>query len=202
MAEDLFEQIQSFLPKYLTPNEKRELFAELEKFPDNLNFYLLNPLVDLLQGDGWRGLVTINFETLGKKAISGGILSNSCDIDPKNPRALDTRVLFSPLIRLRGYTDRLKDAGKQGSQVASILLDIRKQRVTNIFCLPSHSGVIEESIILLDDIHGHPLHDFLRQDRSRLFTLNQYAFYILLIKLSIHFSRFQEDVRRFAGDPT
>ena len=198
MPEDIFEKIELYLPKYLTPNQKSELFSELKKFPDNQNFYLFAEPVELLQGDGWRGLVAINFYTLERKSLSGVILSNSCDIDPKNTQPGEVKVLFCPLLKLSTYVELLGAAGKTTEQINNVLSDIDSQRVTTIFYLPSCAGVIEESIIVLDDIHAHPLQDFIRQDRSRLFSLNQYSFYIFLIKLSIHFSRFQENIQRFS----
>jgi hypothetical protein len=197
MSEELFEQFKVFLPKYLTPREARELFCELEKFPNNDNFYLLSHPDELLQADGWRGLVAIDFHTLSKKVVSGVILSNSCDINPRNQGALDSRVLFCPIIRLASYTNLLLDARRNAQQIENTLSAVRLQKVTNLFYLPPYAKVMEESIIVLDDIHGHPLRDFITQDRSRLFTLNQYAFYIFVIKLSIHFTRLQENVPRF-----
>ena len=77
-----------------------------------------------------------------------------------------------------------------------MLTAIRDQRVTSIFHLPEGAWG-PEGIVLLGTIHAHPLDDFLAKDRTRLFTLSQYAFYIFLVKLSIHFTRMQENVRRF-----
>lgn len=200
MNEELFEQIKLFLPKYLTPEQTRELFSELESFPNNHNFYLQNSdLKDqLLQGDGWHGFIAINFQTLERKEVSGIILSNSCDVDPDNERNLPVSVLFSPLIKLSRYEDMLSRAGQSDQQIDSVLTSIRAQKVTSVFYLPSAQFGPEEGIILLDDIHSHPLQDFISKEPSCLFTLSQYAFYIFLIKLSIHFSRFQEDVARFS----
>lgn len=199
MSEDLFEQVKLFLPKYLTPTQKSDLFAELSKFPDNFNFYFNPQDDDPLQGDGWRGLVAINFTTLEKRELSGVVLSNSCDISPANSREVDVQVLFAPLMKLSAFGEVLRGAGKDVAQVDSTLYDVRRQRLTSIFYLPALSGVVEESIILLDDVHGHPLDDFLGCDRQRLFSLNQYAFYLFLMKLSIHFCRFQEGFARLAG---
>jgi hypothetical protein len=106
-------------------------------------------------------------------------------------------VLFTPLIALEKYAVRLTTAGKAKDQVETILSSIRRQRVTSIFYLPECPGQIEESILLLDDIHAHPLDDFLRVERQSIFTLNQSAFYLFLIKLSIHFCRFNEKIQRF-----
>ena len=88
--EDLFEQARLFLPKYLAPEHQRQLFEELQAFPRNLNYYLSPDVVEaeFLQGDGWKGLVAIEFLMAERKAVSGVILSNSCDIDAENQRAM------------------------------------------------------------------------------------------------------------------
>lgn len=200
ISSDIFEQIRLFLPKYLTPAETRELFSELEKFPNNKSFYLNDANLEsqMLQGDGWRGFIAIDFDTGARDLVSGMILSNSCDISPDNERDVQANILFAPLIEIRKYIDTLKVIGKTELQIGSIIESVRKQRVTSQFYLPERSGKIRESIILLDDIHAHPLKDFLARDTNSLFTLSQYAVYIFLIKLSIHFCRFQEEIRRFA----
>ncbi|MGH7933698.1 MAG: hypothetical protein ACREQN_11115 [Candidatus Binataceae bacterium] len=197
MWEDPFEQFKLFLPKYLTPAEGRELFEELKQFPTKQNFYLADPPEDLLQGDAWRGFVAINFDSLERKTVSGLILSNSCDIDVHNGRVVDMKILFAPLMRLSSYAELLADKGRNSEQIEATLSAIRAQKVTYIFYLPKLGDVIEESMALLDDMHAHPLANFVRRDRVRLFTLSLSGFYLLLLKLSIHFSRFQEAVRRF-----
>ena len=121
-GNEIFEQIKSYLPSYLTPENKAELFSELKKFPNNFNYYLCPHKETYLQGDAWRGFVAINFHTQESKMVSGVIISNSCDITPENPST-----------------------------------------------------------------------------KERLFVLNQFGFYLFLIKLSIHFTRFQEDVNRTAN---
>lgn len=196
---DVFDQIRLFLPKYLTPQQTRDLYSELSKFPENKSFYLYNADLQkqMLQGDGWRGFIVIDFATGARKSVSSVILSNSCDISLDNPTDLPVNVLFAPLIDLQKYIIRLRNIGKTDLQIESIIRDIRKQRVTSFFYLPECQGVIQESIIALDDIHAHPLQDFLSREPTPLFTLNQYAFYVFLIKLSIHFSRFQEGISRF-----
>lgn len=195
---DIFEQIKLFLPKYLTPEQTRELFSELSKFPQNMSFYLYREDLRevLLQGDGWKGFVAINFHTGEHKTVSGVILSNSCDIDVANAANLPANVLFSPLIEMQKYIDRLQAIGKERAQIQNTVISIKEQQVSNIFYLPECPGSIPESLILLDNIHAHPLQDFLAQERQSLFTLNQYAFYLFVIKLSIHFTRFQENVQR------
>ena len=139
----------------------------------------------------------IDFVTGDRKEVSGMILSNSCDVNPDNQRDLPVNVLFAPLIQLNRYVESLRQAGKTKEQVDSQIRNIKKQYMTSIFYVPQCPGSIEECIILLDDIHAQPLQDFLGRERRSLFTLNQYAFYVFLIKLSIHFSRFREGINRF-----
>lgn len=202
MADQFFEQIQLFLPKYLSPEQSQELFSQLKAFASdptfNKNFYLISaPVPNLLQGDGWRGFIVVDFYTMEKKEVSGVILSNSCDVDVQNTRVHANNVLFAPLIRLSRYEQLLRDAGKDSQQIEDTLAAIRRQMTTYIFYFPEIPGTLEPSIILLDDIHAQPLNNFMKTKTSRLFALGQYAFYLLLMKLSIHFSRFQEGISRF-----
>ena len=119
-----------------------------------------------------------------------------CDISTDNSRVFPGSILFAPLIRLERYVQRLRSAGKGEAHVESLLDSIRSQLVTTIFYLPTRENVLDESIILLDDIHAHPLPDFVRSERSHVFTLSQTAFYIFLMKVSIHFCRFNEGIAR------
>lgn len=196
--EDFFEQIKLFLPKYLTPTEQRQLFKELSDFPNRTDIYLPAGSVteQLLQGDGWQGFIAIRFADLARREVSGIILSNSCDIDPGNRRATPPSILFAPLISLPRYRELLLRSGQTPAQTGDTMSAIRSQKATSIFYLPNAPYGPAESIALLDDIHAHPLEDFLNRDRTRLFRLNLYGFYIFLVKLSIHFSRFQEGVKR------
>ena len=197
--DELFEEFKTFLPKYLTPSQKEELFKALSAYP-NLPYHYLPPSAikeELLQGDDWRGFVLINFATLERKSVSGVILSNSCDIDARNRRSTPRSVLFAPLVPLRKYEEAMREGGLTSEQIANALLDIRAQRVTYIFSLPSEQNGPQESLILLDDIHPEPLSYFLANERTLLFRLSMAAFYILLIKLSIHFCRSQENIQRF-----
>jgi len=202
MREDLFEKIKEYLPKYLTPEHQRELFSELQRFqtdPNCINYYLGEKITDdYLQGDGWKGFIAIKFETLEKKTVSGVIISNSCDINLANVRDFDPKVLFVPLIKLSKYVSLLKDIGKDETFINPKLDNIKKQRTSSIFYFPAYKDLMEESITTLDDIHQHPLSSFHQTDKSKIFTLSQCGFYIFLIKLSIHFTRFNEGITRFA----
>jgi hypothetical protein len=195
----LLEQARIHLPKYLSPEKQDDLWSALRAFPDGRSIYSSERPVgreEILQGDGWRGFVAINFHSLERKTLSGIVISNSCDIDLANAHALSPSVVFAPLISLSRYVLLLQEANQAPEQIESHCRTIRQQRVASIFYLPPLGDVLPERIVLLSDVHGHPLGDFAATERSCLFTLNQFGFYLFLVKLSIHFTRMQKDVER------
>lgn len=201
MDPKFFDQIKLFLPSYLSPANKEQLFAELKSFPSNTNYYLKNSseITDLFQGDGWQGLVVTNFHTREQKAVTGILISNTCDLDSANQRDLPVRILFAPIIGMDRMRAMYQAVGKSDAQIAQLLHSIRTQEVTNIFYLPTSPSGIGESIVLLDDIHQHPRDHFLASERRGVFRLSQFGFYIFLLKLSIHLTRFNEGVERVAA---
>jgi len=199
----LFEDIRVFLPRYLNPEHQDKLLEAVRQFPNIKQFYLLNKYEDeLLQGDGWRGFVAINFHNGDRKKVSGLVLSNSCDIDVKNPRDGDPNIIFAPLIRVSRFKQILIEAGKSEAAATDKIDTIRRQCITSIFYLPELPHVLEESMAILDDLHQHPLSDFHASEKAKLFTLDQFAFYLFLLKLSIHFTRFNEALPRYSEQPT
>lgn len=202
MTDEIFEQVRVYLPKYLSPTQTRELYDALRQFPNLPTFYLPPATSDgdLLQGDGWRGFIVSEFHGNRRKIVAGIILSNSCDIDTQNTSHLPRRILFCPLISLYEYERALIHEGLGATQIANILQDIRRQRITDIFYLPGGPYGPTESMALLDDVHPHPLADFKNKERTRMFRLHQSAFYVFVVKLSIHFCRLQEKVSRFSHE--
>jgi hypothetical protein len=195
----LLDESRVFLPKFLSAAEHDQLLKELGQFPTAAAYYLPHEMKEpeVLQADGWRGFVVADLGTGERKDVSGVVLSNSCDIDLSNRRTLIPRVIFAPLISVANYRARLSGAGMVDNKIERHISAIRQQAVTNIFHLPSMSYGPEESIILFDDIHVQPVNMFLHGNRSRIFRLSQVAFYAFLLKISIHFTRMQEGVRRF-----
>lgn len=197
--EKLLEQLKVVLPKYLTPSQQRDLWEELRSFPETTEFYLPDEAgrPEILQGDGWTGFVAVNVESLERRSVRGIVISNSCDVDLSNPRTLVPNILFAPLISVSAYTDRLRSNGMTEERITGVLTSIRRQEVSQIFHLPERAYGPSESVVLLDAIHHQPITMFAEGSRSQLFRLNQVAFYAFLIKLSIHFTRFNEGVARF-----
>lgn len=195
MLAQPFEQAQVFLPKYLSPEDQKELYSELLKFPEKLNYYLPRDAFpnNVLQGDGWRGFVVIDFETSDRKNLSAVVVSNSCDIDPASQVDSPRKILFAPIVNLELLRGLFVGSEEQ---TANKVAAIRQQKITTMFYLPELPGLMQESVALLDDIHQQPLGRFLEGPRDKIFTLSQSAFWIFLIKLSIHFTRANESARR------
>jgi hypothetical protein len=150
-----------------------------------------------LQGDVWSGLRAIDYRTRDEKAVSGLIVSNSCDIDPSNNSARQRNVLFCPLIGLDQYFALLAGAGRSDEQISSTAETLRRQETTYALYLPAREGAFPEAIALLDDIQLCPLDVFDPDQLQLRARLSQLGFYILIIKLAIHFTRVGEGVRRF-----
>ncbi|MEQ6343007.1 MAG: hypothetical protein M3A44_15510 [Gammaproteobacteria bacterium] len=107
------------------------------------------------------------------------------------------KITFAPLVRLKDYTNVLQGKGMAPQKIEDLLNSIRAQRSTSIFYLPKGGALDDEHIALLDDLHTIPSPVFMQdKHRAKLFTLSQVGFYMFLMKLSIHFCRFHENLAR------
>jgi hypothetical protein len=191
------ESIREQIPYYLTQDQKDGLTKALRDFPADTNYYLHAYENELLQGDGWTKLQVRSFDTGEKKSILGIILSNTCDVAPENKRDFPAKIAFAPIIPLSAYVTLLYRSGINQDQVQNKVSSIREQRVTNIFFLPAGSGLQEDHIALLDDLHTMPAKIFeLETEKSKSFTLSLIGFYLFVLKLSVHFCRFHDKVPR------
>ena len=191
------DNLKDQIPYYLTQKSKENLVKALEAFPDNFLYYVNLYTDDVLQGDGWSSLGLINYETSEHKFVKGILLSNSCDVDHRDKRDIPINLVFAPIFKLKAYVGLLEKANINKEKIEDKLQSIRKQNVTTIFYLPKGAGLEDEYIALLDDIHSIPLSKFFNQEtRNKLFTLSQTGFYLFLLKLSVHFCRFHEEVIR------
>jgi hypothetical protein len=190
------DQIQEHIPKYLTSGRQAEVADALRDF-ENRSYYTDHQSEDVLQGDGWAGLEIVNFSDGNRSAIKGVVLSNSCDISTDNRRDVPPRLIFAPLVPLAAHEGLLKKAPLDEEKISSKIRAMRKQQVSSIFYLPSQGKLDREYIALLDDVHNLPFAHFeADKRRARFFTLSQMAFYLFVLKLSIHFCRFQERIDR------
>lgn len=191
------ENIKDQIPYYLTQESKENLANALKTFPDNFTYYINLYPDDILQGDGWSSLGLINYETGEHKLVRGIIFSNSCDLEHKDKRDIPIKLVFAPIIKLNAYAEFLEKANIDKEIIENKFLSIRNQGVTTLFYLPTGGALDDEYVALLDDVHSIPFSKFLDQKtRSKLFTLSQHGFYLFLLKLSVHFCRFQENLIR------
>lgn len=197
------EQLQIYLPKYLSSASEKELFSGLKGFPDNIDeriytsYLKESPLI--YQGDGLKEMLIVNLPSLETKQAPAMVLSNTCDIDPANQRNFDSQVVYTPIVSLEKYVSIvLESTGKSRAQIDSHLTSIRKQFITQIFYLPAYGDILSESIVFLDRIlnigNQHIDRDSL--SANRIFSLSDYGNYLFLYKLSLHFTRIQDKVDR------
>ena len=191
------ENIKEHIPYYLTQPAKDGLVKSLRDFPEKMNYYTELHKDEVLQGDGWNCLDILNFETAKRKSIKGIILSNSCDISAENSRDLPIRIVFAPIVPLSLYEKLLINSKVSQSKIAAKIDSIKQQKVTSLFYLPKCGNIESDYIAILDDIHTLSAnHFFVKSERKKQFTLSQAGFYLFLMKLSIHFCRFHENVFR------
>ncbi|HSW60221.1 MAG TPA: hypothetical protein VLJ60_05445 [bacterium] len=203
----LSDDIKLYLPKYLSEEGTRELLKNLKQFPNNIDsrFYTRIPLDKevLLQGDGFLdGFPVTNLpESEIKSNIPVIIISNTCDNDENNNRKTPRPfVSYCPIVNFQKFENMLfKKFPNERDSISSILESIKKQMVTNILFLPAYqNGLKYDGIVFFDKIisSNAEIISIGQIPEKRLFSLSDYGFYVFLFKLSIHFTRIQENVSR------
>ena len=197
------EILQQQIPYYLTAKDRQILIDEIKTISQGgtadyfLSHYRDEFKTNMLQGDGWRGFQLFMFDTGDRRSVRGLVISNSCDVDPGNRRDLPARVIFAPLVKLAVYEARLRASGIRQRQIDEKLTAIRAQKATSIFFLPSGGPLADDHVVRLDDAHSMPVAAHIAAtNREKPFTLSNTGFYMLVLKLSIHFCRLQENVNR------
>lgn len=191
------EQIKDQIPYYLTKEQGEGLLLELEKYNGKTSLYTGTHADSILQGDGWSGFQLFDFVSEKKQRVRGILLSNSCDIDPTNARSFAGKVTFAPIIRLGRFRAMLTENGVTEDRADNIIGAIRRQENTQFFYLPCQPPLDDEFLVWLSDIHSMPAEAFVSSsEKAKIFTLNLTGFYLFLLKLSIHFCRFHENVDR------
>lgn len=197
-----FQTIKDQIPYYLTRQAADGLIKELESYNGNTAFYTNRYPSDFLQGDGWRGFEIFDFEVDAKRTIRGIVVSNSCDISTDNPRDIPAKVSFVPIFKLKNLKAIFENSGMDPKVCASKIQAIKEQKNTSFFFLPAQGAIQEEYVAFFSDIYSMPTHKFFQNTtKTKLFTLNMTGFYLFLLKLSIHFCRFHENVDRSMAPP-
>ena len=200
-----FDEVKQYLPQYLSDTASNSLFSELKSFPKNKGFYTHilrdNPII--YQGDGLSSLLHIELPSSKSKEVNGIVISNTCDIDQANSRMIPSRLLHSPILSLKKYTNLLmklfvENGKKPKSKIDDHIDMVKKQKISQIFYLPKGSKLKEDSIIMFDRVSSLPS-NYVKNDNivnNRLFTLSDFGFYLFIFKLSIHYTRIRENVER------
>lgn len=201
MNQNIFNDIKIYLPKYLSDEKQLRLFEELASFNIDKRFYssYLLDFSNLFQGDGIVDLPLYNFKENKKTNVKGLVVSNSCDMDANNKRMFNPYVTFAPIFSLNKWEQLLRKSESNVDKINSHIEAIRQQRVTSFFYLPiGTENFPEESFVRFDMVCSIPgdLYSVDELINHRLFCLSNYAFYLLVLKLSIHTSRVQEKIDR------
>ena len=153
----------------------------------------------IYQGEGIKEMPIIDLANIGKgvKITNCLILSNTCDMDIANNRLFPASIMYAPIINLANYISVLQKQGVDDTKIKNHVTNLKQQKITQIIYLPANSR-IDDSIVFLDRIQ-HIDNRYIDRnllETKRLFSLSDYGFYMLIFKLSVHFSRIQEKVNR------
>ena len=195
-----FEDIKKYLPQYLSDSDAKQLFSALKDFPNNIDerFYSNYSLDDniLYQGDCLKDIPAFYLPDTRSKLSQSMAISNTCDMDLNNKRLWNTRILFSQIILLEKLEKALYQKFSE-DRISNYINSLKKQQITNAFYLPKSKN-LDEAIVFFDYTNSFDINFVDRESlkEKRLVSLSNYGFYILLLKLSIHFTRIQEKVQR------
>lgn len=194
------EDLTTGLPAYLTAADQAAITRGLRDFTQSQRlaaFYYSTRDPEPLQGDVWGRIDVFNFSTGERKRVRALLVSNSCDISAGNERYLAAKVTVATVISMGAYRQLLLTHGLSEQRVGDHLNQVRAQAVTHLFYLPEGASMDGEHVALLQDLHSLPTQAMTEDPpKPRLASLSQFAFYLLLFKLSVHFCRFLEDVDR------
>ena len=196
------DELKKYLPKYLSEENYNNLLTELKSFPYNIDNRMYTYSLDnniIYQGDGIKEMPIIDLANIGKgvKITNCLILSNTCDMDIANNRLFPASIMYAPIINLANYISVLQKQGVDDTKIKNHVTNLKQQKITQIIYLPANSR-IDDSIVFLDRIQ-HIDNRYIDRnllETKRLFSLSDYGFYMLIFKLSVHFSRIQEKVNR------
>ena len=198
-AAEIASDITEHLPFFLSQGQRAKISDQLQPASlENLPYFEYHNENALLQGDGMGGLIFFSFEKNHCETVGGIILSNSCDISADNKRLETPHITFAPVISASAYKTKLLAAGMKEQDVENKFSDMRKQKVTNLFWLPKQGKLQDEYIALLSHTYSMPYYALKKEIKDKMFTLSQAAFYLFLLKINIHFCRFDENIARFA----
>ena len=203
---NLDEDIKKYLPQYLSDKELGLLKDELTKFTDygtkdTIHTIALNGANYFLQGDGISDMPYLNFPDTNIHHIDAILLSNTCDMSTENQRLNDCRIMYAPIIKYEKYAAMLQKS-ISSARVDNHLADIKAQKISQILYLPKGGKMAYDGIVFFDRAISLPLTAETVKSKctNKLFTLSNFGLYLLLLKMSVHFTRIQERINRSTGE--
>lgn len=195
------EELRVLLSENLLRENLDTVIEELQEMQQGRGMICATHEEPLLQGDVFEGVPCVlraagEISVAPKRAL---LVSNSCDATPENPRPIPLDLTVAPLLRLSRYRQMLLDNGVAEAKANDAIKSIKRQEKTNIVYLPAGAGIQEEMIALLDKVQSLPNEEFQAARPARLAVLTQRGFWILLVKLSMHFLRPHEGAEREAA---
>ena len=203
MISEIFENVKTYLPKYLSDTQLKKLMADLQMLYGHINTSALYaprvPSDEMLgQGDGIANLLVINLPDVLINPKPSLIISNTCDNSLENVRHLPSSICYCPIFNLEKYGRALLEDGENSQSVADHLAAIRRQELISVFYLPVGGRLAQESLVFLDKINScnSDYVDRSELKNTRIFRLGNAGFYLFLLKLSIRMTRIQEGLDR------
>ncbi|MCD9087333.1 hypothetical protein [Stenotrophomonas sp. SY1] len=180
---------------------KENLDSVLQELDDMLNgrgMVAANHEDSCLQGDIYDGVNCV-VRIDGQVSVRPQrvlLVSNSCDASPDNRRQIPLDLTVAPLLRLSRYREMLVANGVSEQAATDMVTAIKRQQKTDLVFVPAGAGLEEDMVALLDKVQSLPSAEFIQGAPPRLAVLTQRGFWVLLVKLSMHFLRPHEGVAR------
>ena len=201
---------EELLPSYLLDTEKGRIRNALSQFFDRAKpdidydgFYVKSQTPYLMQADVLHSVMAIDFDITRNIFITGYtptvLISNTCDVSELNERTINQKeALFAPIIPLGQYVDDCQQQGFKSDQIKSFCSQLKRQEFSNLFYLPPIGS--EDYIVRLDKTYWLPQSQLLETSENlheaRYVSLSNWAYYLFIAKLSLHFCRVPEEVER------
>jgi hypothetical protein len=198
-----FEQIQSYLPNYLSDESQRKLVTELKKAVQEREGFYTSALEEkgtLFQGDCFENFLAPHPGSGTTQRCKVFLISNTCDVSLANKRLFRPNLTLAPILSLDKYRQSLEqNHPTKHTEIASHIESIRRQEISSFFYMPALEG--GELFVRFDNIFSMTLNAELQAQMliERLSTLSDAGFYLLTLKLGIHFCRVHEKVDRGNG---
>lgn len=196
------QDLKLYLPSYLSQGSDKELYDFLKNFPLKISkkFYsiIADETKNIYQGDGIVDLPVIKFPDTEWRKQHCIVLSNTCDNSLDNARFFSSQIIYAPIFNLQKYRLILTKENYAKDRIDSHINSIREQKISSIFYLPKINDEYGESLVFLDRLFHAPskMINIEQLNEKRTFSLSNQGFYILLYKLSVHFSRIKERLDR------